>query len=110
MPPPSFSIEELAETVARRAESGDSSSYTARLAARGAPECAKKLGEEAIEAGIAAVLGDRAALKAEAADVLYHLLVLLHVGGVRLDDVKAELQSRTARTGLEEKAARRGPV
>lgn len=103
-----FSLEELAEIVARRAGSGDPGSYTAKLAREGVPSCAKKLGEEAVEAAIAATLGDRDALRAEAADVLYHLLVLLHVAEVPFAEVKAELRRRTARSGLEEKAARRG--
>jgi phosphoribosyl-ATP pyrophosphohydrolase len=101
-----FSLELLAETIARRAVSGDDGSYTAKLAAAGMPKCAQKLGEEAVEAAIAAVRGDREELVKEAADVVYHLLVVLQVGGVSLDDVKAELQRRTAQTGLEEKASR----
>ena len=101
-----FTLEDLAGIVASRARSGDPSSYTAKLAARGAPQCAKKFGEEAVEMAIAAALGDREAVRAEAADVLYHLLVLLHVADVPFDAVKAELQRRTAQTGLEEKAGR----
>ncbi|HSM42840.1 MAG TPA: phosphoribosyl-ATP diphosphatase [Afifellaceae bacterium] len=101
-----FSLELLAETIARRAVSGDGKSYTAKLAAAGMPKCAQKLGEEAVEAAIAAVRGDRAELVKEAADVIYHLLVVLQVGGVSLDDVKAELERRTAQTGLQEKASR----
>jgi phosphoribosyl-ATP pyrophosphohydrolase len=103
---PQFTLEELAATVAERAGSGDPASYTAKLAAKGIASCAKKLGEEAVEAAIAAVAEDRPALKAEAADVLYHLLVLLHVAGVPFDEVKAELRGRTAETGLQEKARR----
>ncbi len=101
-----FSLEQLAETIARRAASGDESSYTAKLAAAGMPKCAQKLGEEAVEAAIAAVQGSREDLTKEAADLIYHLLVVLQVGGVSLDDVKAELARRTAQTGLEEKASR----
>jgi phosphoribosyl-ATP pyrophosphohydrolase len=104
MPP--FTLEDLAQTIAARAGSGDPSSYTAKLVGAGAAECAQKLGEEAVEAAIAAARGDRAALTREAADVLYHLLVLLHAAGVSFDEVKAELAGRTGRTGLEEKAAR----
>ena len=103
---PEFTLERLAETVASRAGSGDPASYTAKLAAGGVAHCAKKLGEEAVEAAIAAVAGDRHGLRAEAADVLYHLLVLLHVAGVPFGDVLAELQRRTAKTGLQEKARR----
>lgn len=101
-----FTLEDLAGIVAARADSGDPSSYTAKLASDGVAKCAKKLGEEAVEAVIAAVAADREALKKEAADVLYHLLVLLHVSGVRFAEVTAELQSRTAETGLAEKARR----
>jgi phosphoribosyl-ATP pyrophosphohydrolase len=104
----SFTLEDLAGIVAARAGSGDPGSYTAKLAARGVAACAKKLGEEAVEAAIAAVAGDRDGLRAEAADVLYHLLVLLQVAGVPFDAVKDELARRTAQTGLEEKARRGG--
>jgi phosphoribosyl-ATP pyrophosphohydrolase len=72
----------------------------------GPARAAKKLGEEAVEAVIAAVQGDRTALAAEAADMLYHLLVVLHGAGVPLDDVMAELDRRTGQSGLAEKAAR----
>ena len=103
---PDFTLEELAEIVAVRAASGDPGSYTAKLAGKGVAACAQKLGEEAVEAAIAAVSRDAEGLKREAADVLYHLLVLLHVAGVSFADVKAELQRRTAQTGLDEKAGR----
>ena len=103
---PDFTLEELAEIVAARAASGDPTSYTAKLAGKGIAACAQKVGEEAVEAAIAAVSRDDEALKREAADVLYHLLVLLHVSGVSFADVKAELQRRTAQTGLDEKAGR----
>jgi phosphoribosyl-ATP pyrophosphohydrolase len=102
----SFTLENLADIVSARAGSGDPASYTAKLAGKGVAECAKKLGEEAVEAALAAVSGNRDALKAEAADLLYHLLVLLHVAGVPFDAVKAELERRTAETGLQEKARR----
>ena len=103
---PDFSLEDLAKIVAERARSGDPGSYTAKLAGQGISQCAKKLGEEAIEAAIAAVKGSREGLKAEAADVLYHLLVLLEVSGVPYKSVIEELQRRTAETGLQEKARR----
>jgi phosphoribosyl-ATP pyrophosphohydrolase len=102
-----FTLEDLARIVAARAESGDPASYTAKLARSGIALPAKKLGEEAVEAAIAAVKGDREELTREAADVLYHLLVLLHVAGVPFEAVKSELQRRTAQTGLEEKARRK---
>jgi phosphoribosyl-ATP pyrophosphohydrolase len=104
---PQFTLEELAATIAERAGSGEPASYTAKLASRGVAHCAKKFGEEAVEATIAAVTGDRQALRAESADVLYHLLALLHVAGVPFDEVKAELGRRTAETGLQEKVRRR---
>ncbi len=101
-----FSLESLAAIVAERAASGDAGSYTAQLAAAGPAQCAKKFGEEAIELVIAAASGEPNSTEAEAADVLYHMLVLLHVTGVPFADVKAELQRRTAQTGLQEKAGR----
>lgn len=101
-----FTLEDLAKIVAARARSGDPTSYTAKLAGQGIAQCAKKLGEESIEAAIAAVRGNRDGLKAEAADVLYHLLVLLEVAGVSYSAVTEELERRTAETGLQEKARR----
>ncbi|HEX2256145.1 MAG TPA: phosphoribosyl-ATP diphosphatase [Afifellaceae bacterium] len=103
---PAFTLEELAATIAARSASGDPASYTAKLVGDGVAKCAQKLGEEAVETAIAAVRGDRQQLTHEAADLVYHLLVLLHVGGVTLDEVKAELARRTGRSGLEEKSAR----
>ena len=104
MPP--FTIEGLAATIAARAASGEPGSYTAKLAGEGAAKCAQKLGEEAVEAAIAAVQGDRGQLTREAADLIYHLLVLLEVAGVSLEEVKAELARRTGKNGLAEKSAR----
>jgi phosphoribosyl-ATP pyrophosphohydrolase len=101
-----FTLEDLVKIVAARAASDDPNSYTAKLTRKGISQCAKKLGEEAVEAAIAAVKGDREGLKAEAADVLYHLLVLLNATGVPYAAVLAELERRTAETGLEEKARR----
>ena len=103
---PQFTLEDLAEIIARRAGSGDTGSYTATLKAAGTAHCAKKLGEEVVETVIAALSEDRAALTAEAADTLYHLLVLLNVAGVPYEAVVAELERRTAQSGLEEKAGR----
>lgn len=103
-----FSVEDLAAVVSERMAADPETSYTARLAARGIEKCAQKFGEEAVEAVIAAAAGDRAGLRAEAADVVYHLLVLLAVSGVSLAEVTEELSRRTARSGLAEKAAR-GP-
>ena len=104
-----LTLEDLAETVARRAASGDPASYTARLAREGVATCARKFGEEALETVIASLQSDHDALTREAADALYHLLVVLHVAGVPFAAVTAELGRRTGRTGLEEKAARGAP-
>jgi phosphoribosyl-ATP pyrophosphohydrolase len=101
-----FSLADLARIVERRARAAASESYTAKLLAEGPARAAKKLGEEAVEAVIAAAQGDRAGLTAEAADVLYHLLVVLHGAGIPLGDVMAELERRTAQSGLAEKASR----
>jgi phosphoribosyl-ATP pyrophosphohydrolase len=101
-----FTISDLARTVAERARAPATESYTAKLLADGPARAAKKLGEEAVEAAIAAVQGDRAGLIAEAADVLYHLLVVLEGAKIPLDEVLGELQRRSAQSGLAEKAAR----
>lgn len=99
-------ITRLAETIrSRRAVSGDIS-YTRQLLDAGMEKCARKFGEEAIEAVIAGVGSDTAALTREAADVIYHLLVLLEVRGVDLADVYRVLESRTKTSGLAEKASR----
>ncbi|WP_264049304.1 phosphoribosyl-ATP diphosphatase [Methylobacterium flocculans] len=104
-----FTLSDLEALVAERAAASPETSYTAKLLAGGPAKPAKKLGEEAVEAAIAAVQGDRAGLVSEAADVLYHLLVVLRGGGVGLDEVLAELERRTAQSGIAEKAAR-GPA
>lgn len=102
----SFTLADLEAIVARRAASDDPKSYTRSLVGKGMEKCAKKLGEEGVEAALAAVLGDRKGLTGEAADVLYHLLVVLYAANLPLAEVMDELQRRTAQTGLEEKAAR----
>lgn len=99
-------LSRLAATIkARRAEAADKS-YTRQLLDAGPERCAKKLGEEAVETVIAGVGQSDDALRAEAADLLYHLLVLLEARGVALGDVLAVLESRTGQSGLAEKAAR----
>ncbi len=99
-------LRDLAATVrARRAESADTS-YTRKLLDGGPRRCAKKLGEEAVEVVIAGVAEDDAALKGEAADLIYHLLVLLEARGIALDDVLAVLAGRMGTSGLVEKASR----
>ena len=101
-----FTLTDLETIVAARARSDDPTSYTAKLAARGVAKAAQKLGEEGVETVIAALTEDDKALTGEAADLLYHLLVVLHLRGVPLSAVMAELETRTAQTGLQEKAAR----
>jgi phosphoribosyl-ATP pyrophosphohydrolase len=96
----------LQATIAARQGADPSSSYTAKLLAGGPALAAKKFGEEAVEAVIAAVQNDPEALAAESADVLYHWLVLLAAAGVSLDAVAAKLEAREGRSGLEEKASR----
>lgn len=102
-----MTLEELEQRVALRAAASPEESYTAKLIARGINKASQKLGEEATEAVIAAVTGDQAELVKESADVLYHLMVVLKAAGVPLSDVMAELDSRTAQSGLAEKAARK---
>lgn len=101
-----FTLADLETIIARRAEASPEESWTAKLLAAGPERCAKKLGEEAVEAVIAAVKGDREELIAESADLLYHLLVVLLSRDVALQDVLGQLEARTARSGLAEKAAR----
>ncbi len=101
-----MTLDDLAATIAARAAADPESSWTARLLAKGPEKCAEKFGEEAVEAIIEAVKGDRDALTAEAADVLFHLLVMLQSRGVALPDVMAELARRQGQSGLAEKAAR----
>lgn len=96
----------LAATIEARRGADPESSWTAKLLAKGPEKCAEKFGEEAVEAIIEAVRGDRARLTAEAADVLYHLLVMLAACGVTLADVEAELERREGKSGIDEKAAR----
>ncbi|MEM9436277.1 MAG: phosphoribosyl-ATP diphosphatase [Pseudomonadota bacterium] len=101
-----MSIAKLAETIAARAEADPDTSWTAKLLSKGPEKCAEKFGEEAVEAIIEAVKGDREALTAEAADVVYHLLVMLAARGVTLEDVEAELARREDQSGIAEKASR----
>jgi phosphoribosyl-ATP pyrophosphohydrolase len=101
-----FSLDDLAAIIAARAAATADKSYTRALLDKGAAGAARKFGEEAVELIIAATAEDAAALRAEAADVLYHLLVVLQARGVELTDVLGELERRTLRSGHEEKAAR----
>jgi phosphoribosyl-ATP pyrophosphohydrolase len=102
-----FTIHDLAATIDARAASGGQVSYTRKLLDKGPEYCAKKLGEEAVETVIAAVENNRDHLVAEAADLLFHLLVVLKSRGIKLEDVEAALAQRTSMSGLEEKAARK---
>ena len=104
---PTFTLRDLEQRIQARARESADGSYTRKLLDRGINHCAKKFGEEAVEAAIAAVGEDRARLVGETADVLYHLLVVLHARGISLDDIEAELAARTHQSGLEEKAARK---
>ena len=99
-------LHRLASTIEARKGADPDTSWTAKLLAKGPEKCAEKFGEEAVEAIIEAVKGDRARLTAEAADVLYHLLVMLAARDVRLDEVLAELDRRDGQSGLAEKASR----
>lgn len=99
-------LDTLAATIAARATAEPDSSWTAKLLAKGPEKCAEKFGEEAIEAIIEAIKDDKNALTSEAADVLFHLLVMLQSRGVTLDDVCAELDRRAGTSGIAEKAAR----
>jgi phosphoribosyl-ATP pyrophosphohydrolase len=104
----SFTLDDLEKRVQERAKAGADVSYTRKLMDRGVVHCAKKFGEEAVEAVIAAIGEDRERLIAEAADVLYHLVVVLHMRGITLADVEATLGERTRQSGLDEKASRKG--
>ena len=99
-------LHDLAATIAARKGADPDSSWTAKLLAKGPEKCAEKFGEEAVEAIIEAVKGDRDRLTSEAADVLYHLLVMLAARDVTLADVEAELARREGTSGIAEKAAR----
>ncbi|WP_457150067.1 phosphoribosyl-ATP diphosphatase [Mesorhizobium sp. P5_C1] len=101
-----FSLSDLEKIVRERAHSGDPESWTAKLFARGIDKAAQKLGEEAVETVIAAVKGDKQALVSESADLIYHWLVVLGISGVPLSGVLRELEDRTGRSGIAEKASR----
>jgi phosphoribosyl-ATP pyrophosphohydrolase len=103
-----MTLDDLATLIAARAAADPETSWTAKLLSKGPEKCAEKFGEEAVEAIIEAVKGDRAALTSEAADVLFHLLVMLQSRDVALSDVMAELARRQGTSGIAEKAARKG--
>ncbi|ADO43423.1 phosphoribosyl-ATP diphosphatase [Ketogulonicigenium vulgare] len=101
-----MSLQNLAATILARKSADPDSSWTAKLLSRGPEKCAQKFGEEAVEAIVEAVKGDRDALIGEAADTIYHLLVMCAARDVTLADIEAELSRREAQSGLAEKAAR----
>ena len=103
-----FTLQDLEQRIEARAQAGAEASYTRGLIDKGVAHCAKKLGEEAVEVAIAVVAQDRDRVIAEAADLLYHLLVVLHIRGISLAEVEAALAGRTRQSGLDEKAARKG--
>jgi phosphoribosyl-ATP pyrophosphohydrolase len=100
-------IDRLYKTISSRKKSDPKKSYTAKLLRGGVRKCAKKLGEESVEAAIAAVTRDKRALVNESADVLYHLLVVWAASGVKPDRVYAELKRRERMSGIAEKASRK---
>ncbi|ODT80895.1 MAG: phosphoribosyl-ATP diphosphatase [Pelagibacterium sp. SCN 64-44] len=102
-----MTLDDLEARIALRAAASPTESYTAQLLARGMDKCAQKLGEEATEAVIAAVTGNREELVKESADLLYHLLVVLRAADTPLAEVMAVLDARTVQSGLAEKAARK---
>jgi phosphoribosyl-ATP pyrophosphohydrolase len=99
-------LERLESTIAERLRASPEESYVASLGARGLPVIARKLGEEATEAVVAALTGTDEELVGEAADVMFHLMVLLARKGIPLSAVMAELERREGTSGLAEKAAR----
>ncbi|MDO9441919.1 MAG: phosphoribosyl-ATP diphosphatase [Beijerinckiaceae bacterium] len=101
-----FTLTDLDRLIVERTSSSAAKSYTRSLLDKGPAGCAKKFGEESVEFVIATTQGDQASVTAEAADVLYHLLVALHASAVPLQDVLSELERRTTASGHEEKASR----
>ncbi len=103
-----FTLHDLEDRVRERAKADADVSYTRKLLDRGVAQCAKKLGEEAVETVLAAVSEDREHVIEESADLLYHLLVVLAARGIALAEVEAVLAARTSQSGLAEKASRKG--
>jgi phosphoribosyl-ATP pyrophosphohydrolase len=103
-----FTLHDLAARVRERAAASAETSYTRKLLDKGVAHCAKKLGEEAVETALAAVGEERERVVSEAADLIYHLLVVLHAREIDLAEVEAALASRVGMSGLEEKASRKG--
>ena len=101
-----FTLQDLEKRIQERAQASPDVSYTRKLLDRGVVQCAKKFGEEAVETVIAASSESRERLIAEAGDLLYHLLIVLHARGIKLEEIEAALSARTHMSGLEEKSAR----
>lgn len=101
-----FTLADLEQRVKERAKASADVSYTRKLLDKGIAHCAKKFGEEAVEVVLAAVAEDKDRVIAESADTLYHLLVVMQSRGVTLAEVEALLETRTKKSGLEEKASR----
>lgn len=99
-------LDALTDRIAARRGDDPSTSYTAKLLSGGRELCAKKLGEEGVEAALAGALGHREELTAESADVLYHLAILLEANGLSFNDVADELERRAGTSGIAEKASR----
>ncbi|MDK1491127.1 phosphoribosyl-ATP diphosphatase [Sinorhizobium sp. 7-81] len=104
-----FTLSDLETIVATRAKAAPEDSWTAKLVAAGQRKAAKKLGEEAVETVVAAISEDRKNLVDESADLLYHLMVVLNIAAIPLQDVMDELARRTSQSGLQEKANRQNP-
>ena len=102
-----FTLHDLEQRLQQRAQESAEVSYTRKLLDRGVAHCAKKMGEEAFETALAAVNEDKDRVTAEAADLIYHLLVVLHARGITLADVEATLAARAHQSGLDEKASRK---
>lgn len=100
-------LNDLFATIEARKGADPDTSWTAKLLSKGPEKCAEKFGEEAVEAIIEAIKGDKARLTSEAADVLYHLLVMLASQDITLAEVEAELARREGTSGIAEKAARK---
>jgi phosphoribosyl-ATP pyrophosphohydrolase len=103
-----YSLKDLEKRVQERAQASADVSYTRKLLDRGVAHCAKKLGEEAVETSLAAIAQDKTALANESADLIYHLLVLWAVCGLEPAEVYTALAAREGKSGLDEKAARKG--
>lgn len=101
-----MTLDDLETIIASRKLADPESSWTAKLLSKGVDKCAEKFGEEAVEAIIGAVKGDKEGLTSEAADVLYHLMVMLAAAEVPLSDVMAVLDKRQSQSGIAEKASR----